>query len=295
MALLRLHFEKIAFGTDIRLQRHDNALSDRIDGRVRDLSEKLAEIIVDQTRLGGHSSERGIITHRAQRFLTVQNHGQEEKVELFGSEAESQELGVGAESAVVENRVEADMVAFDALDDGRNLEEVRLHPGGEVLLGGSVFLQLFVVDNAAFDRIDKQHAARLEPTLLDNLFGGDVDGTDLRGTDHDIITGDNESTWTEPITIKVRSAIAAIAEGEKRGPIPGFLDTSSPVVEGPLRGIHGFVPLPSLGNHHHHGFRQGDYTIDDEKLEDIIESSGVGTTSFNDGVEKVKLVTEVLR
>jgi hypothetical protein len=43
-----IHLEQVTLRTDIAFQRHDNGLSDGIDGRIGDLCEELSEVLVKQ-------------------------------------------------------------------------------------------------------------------------------------------------------------------------------------------------------------------------------------------------------
>ena len=63
MTLVRLHFEEVTLGTNRGLERHHDALTDGVDWRVRNLSEKLAKVVVDHPRLSGHAREGGIVNH----------------------------------------------------------------------------------------------------------------------------------------------------------------------------------------------------------------------------------------
>jgi len=59
--------------------------------------------------------------------------------------------------------------------------------------------------------------------------------------------------------------------------------------------LHRLVVLPGLGNEKHHRLRKGENSVDDEKLQDVIESGRIGSSSLDDGVEKLELGTEVSR
>lgn len=66
MALGGVHLEKVAFGSDVAFERHDDRLANGVDGRVGDLGEELAEVVVDDARSGGHAGERSVVTLRAE-------------------------------------------------------------------------------------------------------------------------------------------------------------------------------------------------------------------------------------
>lgn len=83
MTLLWLHFEKVALGANVSLERHYYALTDGIDRRIRNLGEKLTEVVVDHPRLGGHAREGGIVAHRPEGFLSISDHREHEEIELL--------------------------------------------------------------------------------------------------------------------------------------------------------------------------------------------------------------------
>jgi len=50
-------------------QRHDNFLSEGVDGRVGDLGEQLLEVVKHQRVVLGQAGKRRVIAHRAQSLL----------------------------------------------------------------------------------------------------------------------------------------------------------------------------------------------------------------------------------
>ncbi len=175
MALLGLHLEKVALGTDVLLERHDDRLSDGVDGRVGDLSEELAEVVVDDTRSGRDTGERSIVTHRSKRLLAVSNHGKHEQVDLLCSVTEGEELGVGAETLLVKHGGDGVAgVAANGVDDLGQAQELVLEPSSEVgaLRGGH--LELAVLDDTTLDGVDKKHLTGLETPLAMTVLGSMV-------------------------------------------------------------------------------------------------------------------------
>ncbi|KAI3478074.1 hypothetical protein L1887_60005 [Cichorium endivia] len=296
VALLGLHLEQVALGTDVLLERHDDRLANGVDGRVGDLGEELTEVVVNDTGSGGDAGERSIVTHRTERLLTVGNHGKHEQVDLLGGVTEGEELGVGAETLLVENGSDGVAgVATNGVDDLGQAEHLVLEPGGEVGTLGSAHLELAVLDYATLDSVDKEHLTGLETALGDDGLGVDGDGADLGGADHDVVVGDVVTARTETVAVEVGTAVATVGEGEERGTVPGLHETGGPSVEGDLLGLHVAAgALPSLGDHHHDGLGQGEDLVDDEELEHVVEGSRVGSAALDDGVEEVELVAKGL-
>ncbi len=69
----------------VALQRHDQLLADRIDGRIGDLREELLEISVEQPRLEREHRQRRIVAHRAGRLRGVlSRHRLEDHLHFLG-------------------------------------------------------------------------------------------------------------------------------------------------------------------------------------------------------------------
>ena len=118
------------------------------------LGKQLTEVIVDDTWLRGHGSERGVVTHRAKRRLAVRDHRKHEKVELLDSEAERKKARIHAQRRRVDGGIDG-LHALHALNDIRDSEKVTLEPRGKVLLARGGRLELLVVDDAALERVNE--------------------------------------------------------------------------------------------------------------------------------------------
>jgi len=83
--------QEISLGSDIGLQAHDDFLTDRIDGRIRDLGEELLEIVVDHPGLGREHGERSVVAHGAERFFSRIRHRLEDEPDVLEGVAEELE------------------------------------------------------------------------------------------------------------------------------------------------------------------------------------------------------------
>jgi hypothetical protein len=75
--------EEIRPRPDERHERHHELLADRIDRRVRDLREELLEVVVEDLRAIGQHRQRGVVAHRAQRFLAGLEHRSEQDLDVL--------------------------------------------------------------------------------------------------------------------------------------------------------------------------------------------------------------------
>ncbi len=75
VAVLRCLFENVSFAPDVAIERHHEALADRINRRIGDLREGLLEIIEQKLRFVGQARQRRVDPHRADWFLAQQRRG----------------------------------------------------------------------------------------------------------------------------------------------------------------------------------------------------------------------------
>ena len=79
--------EQIAAPAEVHGERHDEALAQRVDGRVGHLREALGEVIVQRVRPAREDRQGRIVAHREARFAGLPSHGQDDEVDVFGREA----------------------------------------------------------------------------------------------------------------------------------------------------------------------------------------------------------------
>jgi hypothetical protein len=83
VALLLVHLEQIALGSDVSAERHDDCLTNGVDRRVSDLCEKLAEVLRKKTRLLSQTSQRCIVTHGTKSLLRIGSHWRQNQSDLL--------------------------------------------------------------------------------------------------------------------------------------------------------------------------------------------------------------------
>ncbi len=163
IAARRLGLEQIALGADGRLGRGDEFLADAVDRRIGDLGEELLEIVVEQLRLVGEHGQRRVAAHRADGFDAVAGHGGHEDAQVFEGVAEgllALQHGVVARLGHVRRRRR------------RRPDRSRcsLSHCAVGLLGGDLVLDLLVGDDPALLGVDQEHAARLQPALVQDAL-----------------------------------------------------------------------------------------------------------------------------
>ena len=84
VTLLVTGIQQVTFRPDVAFQRHDDFFANRIDWRVGHLSEQLAEIVIQHSRLIAETRQRGIVAHRTNRVLLSMQQGNQHKLQGFG-------------------------------------------------------------------------------------------------------------------------------------------------------------------------------------------------------------------
>ena len=157
-------------GAEQRAQAHDQPLAQRVDRRVGDLGEALAQVVADRARPRRQVGQRRVVAHREGGLVRVVGHGLEHHGQVL--------LGVGR--------------AWPGGARGRRgpagparprptLVEAVGRPAGVGRGGGDALLAGGVVEEAP-GRVDEQHLARAEPASAHLAVPADVDGARPRST-----------------------------------------------------------------------------------------------------------------
>jgi hypothetical protein len=177
----RRRAEEVALGADRRVRRHDQLLPDGVDRRVRDLREELLEVVVEQLRLVGKHRQRRVVAHRPDRLDGVACHRGEDLLEVLAGVAERQ--------LPLEHRVVVDAVRVGPLGHVLQRDQVVAEPQAVGPLGGRTQLDLLVRDDPALLGVDQEHAAGLQPALLQHAVGRDLQHADLGREHHEAVLG----------------------------------------------------------------------------------------------------------
>ena len=153
-------------------------------------------------------------------------------------------------------------------------------------------LQLGIINDAACDSVDQQHASRLQPALLNDTLGLDRNGAYFGSADDAIIVHYVVSTRSKSVSVEVGSAEPTIGKGEERRPIPRLHLTGSPLVERTLLGVHVSVSLPRLGHHQHDGLWERKHAVDGQKLKHVVKGCRVRSAVLDNGIELLELVSK---
>ena len=264
-ATVRSGCQHVRLGSDGGGDGGHHLLADRVERRVRDLSEQLLEVVEDEAWPLRQHGEGRVGSHRPDRFHTTGGHRGEDELQFLVAVAEHL---LTPEHALV---AEHDVFAV-----GQILEfhETLVEPLTVGMLGREFRLDLLVVDDATPSRVDQEHPSGLQATLGHHLRRVDVDDPDLRCHDDQVVVRHPVATRPEPVSVEDRADHLAIGEGHARWTIPRFHERGVEAVEVPAFGIHRVVVLPCLGDHHQDGVVERP-TGQVQQFEDLIESGSV--------------------
>ena len=141
----------------------------------------MAEIVEENLRALAYDSERGVITHGSDRFLTHRTHWHDSAVDVFLTETEGSQFAVVVAYAVFHFASALEFLQLDA---------VRREPLAVGMLLGQFLLDFSVVVDFSLLRVDEQNLAWLEPTLAHHVTGFEVHDADLAGHHHHTLFGD---------------------------------------------------------------------------------------------------------
>ena len=234
----------------------------------------------------GEHRQRRVVTHRADGFLAVLDHGMEDRLEILdrpagGELPAAQFVGremLGGRGILLDQRIE--------LDRARR-------PVGIVVRRRQHVLQLAVLVEARLLHIDGQHLAGAESTLFDDpgLFLRHHAG--LGAGDQQIVRGADVTHRPEPVAVETDQRPLAGDGGNGGRSIPRLHHAVDVVVHRPVLGRHVGVRAGGFGDHHRLDHRQVAMAAHQE-LEDVVERRGVGGAGLYDRLQILDRAAEAL-
>ncbi|CAB4891171.1 unannotated protein [freshwater metagenome] len=273
LAAVGTRVEQIALGTDGAAEAGDDLFTDRVERRVGDLGEQLREVVEQHPRTCRQHGDRGIGTHRTDGLGTGLRHRRDQHVQFLGGVSEDL---LADQHAIVRH------VHVRPLGQIVDRRQALVEPLLVRVLGGEFVLDLVVGDDAALCGVHQEHPARLQANLADDLGRVDVQHADLGSHDDQAVVGDPQAAGAKTVAVQNGADDGAVGEAHRGRSVPGLHQRGVVLVERPTRGVHGFVPLPGLGNHHQHGMRQA-AAAEVQQFEHLVETCCVTGSVGDDG------------
>ncbi|OIQ78883.1 hypothetical protein GALL_394070 [mine drainage metagenome] len=226
--------------------------------------------------------QRGVVAHRADRFLGALGHRREQELQVL--------LGVAEGLLAIEQRQRRrhrGAVALDVVEtNAQVVDPLPVRASRRELV-----LDLLVVDDAPGFHIDQEHLARLQPPLLDDLALGNRQHAGLRRHDHEVVVGHDVARRTQAVAVQRGADLAPVGERDCRRAVPRLHHRRVVLVERAAALVHQRVLLPRFRDHHHHRVRQR-IAGHHQQLEAVVEARGVALPGVNQRPQLLQVLAE---
>ena len=156
-----------------------------------------------------------------------------------------------------------------------------------------VLLELFIRNQAALIKVDQEHSAGLQPSLVLDDCRIQREHADFAGHDDPVVVGQIVATGPQAVAIQHRANVLPIGKHDRSRAIPGLHDAGQIFVKRPLVRGHQLVLLPGLRNHHHDRLLER-AAGHQQELQDVIESTRIRNIGLNHREDVLQGVTEQL-
>ena len=235
------------YSSDILGKTHHEVLTDRVDGRVGNLSKLLTEVVEENLWLVGEYGKWGIITHGCSRLLTLGSHRNDGTIDVFLTKTELQFLASEVFHTIFHLSSAAQLFQFNT---------VGIQPLAVRMSLSQALLDFAIIIDLAFLGINQENLTRLQASLLGNLSWVEIHHTHLRSHYHHIVLGDGIACRAQTISIEHTTGIAAIAEEQGGRTIPWLHQDRVILIESLQILRDRILVVEALRHHDSHGVRQ---------------------------------------
>ena len=266
-------------------QRHHHRLAQRINRRIGDLCESLAQKVVQRRHLVRQHRERRVITHAPHDFGAGGRHRFEDHAQILVPISE-RELQRAQLLTRLHQRLDAIL--------RRQRRHVLLNPARIRPACGDFTLRGEIAHDATAGRIHQQHAAGAELAAFDDITRIEVDDTHFRTRHHHAVGADLVAARAQTVPVQRHRDLHAVAVGERRRPVPR-LDHALVVLVERLHGrLDVRVLLPRLRDQHHRRMHRAPSGAH-QQFERVVEARRVAAAGTDRVPEPGAMSTEVWR
>ncbi len=260
--------EDITLGTQTGFQRHHDGFAQRVDRRVGDLCELLAEVVIGRPYAARQNCHGRIVAHRADRFLALLGQRTQHLITLL--EGDLVHLHVLLELvSVVEGRTVIVVI------EGR-LDAQRVLP--QPLLVGLLRLQVVVdvvgVQHLAGVGVHREDLPRADTALGQDVLGLVIPYADFRGEGDVAILGGHPTRRAQAVAVEQADCVASVGQHHASRAVPRLHVHGVKFVEGAQIGVHGLDVLPRWRNDHPQATEQI-HSAGDQQLKHVVHARGV--------------------
>ena len=277
--------EQVAVVAQVERGRGDHMLAKSVDGRIRDLSEQLIEVVEERARLLGQAGQRRIDTHRGERRLALLGHGTHDLVDVIPVVAELGHSHGGGHLGVLGGRCR------NGLIERVNGQRLLGNPVAVGLFLGIAGTQLVVVDDAPAGKIDLEHLARSQTAARQDVLGAHLDGAHLACQHKAAVARHIVAGGTQAVAVEGSAQRATVGKGDGGRTVPRLHEHGLVSVVGATLLTQAVVVIPRLGQQHGRSTRER-ATVHDQKLEHIVQNRGIGALAVDDGHHALKIVLQ---
>ncbi|MNJ45674.1 hypothetical protein D3C77_407810 [compost metagenome] len=256
--------EDVALGTQADLQRHDDRFTQRVDRRVGDLGELLAEVVVGRTHALRKDRHRRVVAHRTDRFLALFAERTQHLVALFEGDLEHLHVLLELVSVVAGHALVVAEVSLDAQGILTQPALVRVARLQAVVDG------IGVEDLPGFG-VHGKDLPRADTALGDHVLRLVVPHADFRRQGDVAVLGGDPARRAQAVAVEQADRVATFGQYHAGRAIPRLHVHGVVFVEGTQVGVHGLDVLPRWRNDHPHATEQVDAT-GDHQLEHVVHA-----------------------
>ena len=277
IGMLGRGLKDVEFRAHAGFQRHHDRFTQRVDRRVGDLGEFLAEKIGEQTVLPRQHRHRRIVAHRADRFLTALGQRAQQLIALLEGHREHLLIDV-------------ELVGLHRLEAGqfgqRRLEIVRvlLEPAAIRIGGLEPLVDIVGMQHLAGLGIDGENLPRPDTALGHHGFRLIVPYPDLGGEGDVAVVGDHPARRTQAVAVEHADGMAAVGHDDTGGTVPRLHVHGIVLVEGAQVAVHGLHVLPRRRHHHAHRVVEI-HAAGQQHFQHVVHARRIGTGGVDDLVE----------
>ena len=261
--------EDVALGAQAGFQGHHHRFAQRVDRRVGDLGELLAEVVEGRAHALAEHRHGGVVAHRADCFLALLGERTQHLITLLEGDLEHlhvllELLGVVGRGAVLLVHVGLD--AQGVLAQPLAVRVTRLEAVVDV--GG--------VQHLAGLGVHGEDLPRTDAALGQHVFRRVVPHADFRGQGDVAVLGGDPACRAQTVAVEQAHRVATVGEHHAGRAVPRFHVHGVVFVEAAQLDVHGLDVLPGRRNDHAQAAEQV-HAAGNQQFEHVIHARGVGT------------------
>ncbi|CCF70123.1 hypothetical protein XAPC_3853 [Xanthomonas citri pv. punicae str. LMG 859] len=275
---LRTGVEDIGLPAELCGERHRDAFAQRVDRRVGDLRERLAEVVVQRPGLAAEHRHRGVVAHRAGGFLLGFCQRAQHLFHFLGAELE--QLVIAAQGLLAEGLLHQRGVDQFGLQIGHALLQPLLVRGARTVDA----VDGIGIEQVAALEVDRHHLARAQLALAGDALGRQLPHAGFGGHQEVAVGGQHPARRAQAVAVEHAGRVAAVAGDDAGRAVPRFGVEAVELVE---RGQIGVLELQRLSGRRHQDAQrlQQVHATGDQQLQHVVQALRIGAVHGDHRIE----------